>query len=247
MMARGWALGLLACGLVGGCDLFYPSEPLRYRMTVTVDTPDGTRSGSSVLESTITAGTRFGDASGIRYRMEGEAVTVPLPNGKVLFVLLRSQDIGDPASYHANLMQVAACRNGHPSETPPPSICEGGNWQEFRNWARNEQLSVELDHSIYPMVVTFGDIENPSTVESVNPNNLEAEMGYDYRIKIIDLQITKNPLQHSINRLFPNRFWKTWAGENRKNIAQGDAMKNPYFKSLMGTLNRGDFISEKRQ
>lgn len=175
-MARGWALGLLACGLVGGCDLFYPSEPLRYRMTVTVDTPDGTRSGSSVLESTITAGTRFGDASGIRYRMEGEAVTVPLPNGKVLFVLLRSQDIGDPASYHANLMQVAACRNGHPSETPPPSICEGGNWQEFRNWARNEQLSVELDHSIYPMVVTFGDIENPSTVESVNPNNLEAEM-----------------------------------------------------------------------
>ena len=97
------------------------------------------------------------------------------------------------------------------------------------------------------MVVTFGDIENPSTVESVNPNNLEAEMGYDYRIKIIDLQITKNPLQHSINRLFPNRFWKTWAGENRKNIAQGDAMKDPYFKSLMGTLNRGDFISEKRQ
>jgi hypothetical protein len=122
---RRWVVGIgLAAGMLtlGGCDLFYPSETIRYRMTVDVSTPEGLRSGSSVLESTITGGTPIGDASGIQFDLRGEAVAVPLPNGKVLFALLRPASGGDAGIYHANLMQSAACGEGRPSAQPDPAL-----------------------------------------------------------------------------------------------------------------------------
>ena len=58
-------------------------EPIRYRLTAEVQTPEGVRTGSSVIETTWDRG-----LSGAT--VKGEAVAVDLPNGQTLFVLLRT-------------------------------------------------------------------------------------------------------------------------------------------------------------
>ena len=47
---------------------------------------------------------------------------------------------------------------------------------------------VPTDH--YPLLVTFGDINDPKTVEQVDPSNLEAAFGPGVSLKRITLEIT---------------------------------------------------------
>ena len=183
---------------LSACSLFYPSETLRYRMTVTVDTPEGPRTGSSVVESTMTAGPRPGDTGGIQYGLKGEAVAVPLPNGKVLFALLRSNSDGDPAGYHARLMQSAACREGRPSVQPDPSLCGDPDWKVFRPWARKQKLAVELAPSQYPMFVTFDDITDPKSVRFANPAEFASVFGPGYVLRSVSVQVTDDAVTTGI-------------------------------------------------
>ena len=71
---------------LGGCSLIEPSETLRYKLIVEVETPQGVRSGYSVWELTLTSQKFSGYATRSNYR--GEAVTVDLPNGQSVFALL---------------------------------------------------------------------------------------------------------------------------------------------------------------
>ena len=78
MMRRREVLGILGGGvaaLLAGCNVIAPpQESLRYRITVEVQTPQGLRSGSGVIETTYIAGPSIGDASGLGMRLRGEAV-----------------------------------------------------------------------------------------------------------------------------------------------------------------------------
>ena len=81
-------LGTAAIAALGACSPFYPSATIRYRMTVEVETPEGLKTGSSVIETTIQSGPRMGDAGGVSYQYRGEAVAVDLPGGNTLFALM---------------------------------------------------------------------------------------------------------------------------------------------------------------
>ena len=90
-VALGLALALTSCG--------YRSEEFRYRMTVEVDTPQGLRTASSVIEVEVSdPGPNSLPEAGINTKVRGEAVAVDLPGGKVLFALLRSDDSVDAAA-----------------------------------------------------------------------------------------------------------------------------------------------------
>src|SRR3546814_16053908 len=67
-------------------------------MTVEVETPTGVRSGSSVIETTITKGPRTGQGSGLTATMKGEAVAVDLGSGQTLFALLNGDRQADRKS-----------------------------------------------------------------------------------------------------------------------------------------------------
>ena len=90
MRRRGWLVamaGVLAA--VAGCA---PSVTYRYRLTVEVETPDGMRSGSSVIETNIhdTTGNwwALGEARRASSRVRGEAVFVDLGSGRNVVALL---------------------------------------------------------------------------------------------------------------------------------------------------------------
>lgn len=231
--------------LVGGCALIPSEEALRYRMTVIIDTPDGPRVGSSVIESSIEKSVDLGIANPIHYRLKGEAVPVQMPTGKVVFALLLPQDMSDGRFYHSGLVIGAACLGGRPSIEPDPSLCAAGQWRQFWQWARENELLVEIAPSEYPLLVTFSDAHDPSTVSAVDPTDFRSTFGPGYRLRSVTAQVTADALTTDVEKILPTPFWKLWSTRHQRELAKGGAMDNPYFDSLMGSLSRNDFTSKR--
>ena len=202
----GTLLGTAAIAALGGCSPFYPSATIRYRMTVEVETPQGIKTGSSVIETTIQSGPRIGEAGGVSYHYRGEAVAVDLPGGKTLFALMTGGSSG--ADYHAHLLNDALTYG-----TTTPALSrkyKSEEWLQERREAARVKPFIVLPlgmppsrfgpRSCYPMLVTFGDVGDPKTVEKVDPDDLAKSFGPGMTLKRITLQITDEPVTTGIEK-----------------------------------------------
>lgn len=202
------ALGSLV--LLPGCGNAKAALPdYRYRLTVEIETSEGVRTGSSVIEvSTAVAGRNSIPTPGVvSHRLRGEAVTVDLGTRGLLFALLRSDDNSDwasnvmfgfapemPAVYdsdgkfdstaHFHARFTAMLKNREPIVLP----------QRFRGSRYIEGGFAR------PMLVRFADIADPTTVEKVDPDNLAASFGPGVKIKRIIVQLTDDPVTTGIER-----------------------------------------------
>lgn len=206
------ALLTTACGGVFGKT--YP--PYRYRVTVEVETPQGLRSGSSVIEVQTSAGGPYnvsgGGGGGIATRVTGEAAPIDLPNGETLFILITGEGNPDWPT------------NAYALEVPYPTRAEveertgAGKWNEnaaFDLWMER----VEASHgrlplrrwrifgaskmSGWPMLVRFKNIRDPASVESVDPEDLEATFGKGYRVRAVYVEKTEDPVSKDIKARLP--------------------------------------------
>lgn len=120
-------------------------------------------------------------------RVCGEAVAVDLGEGRVLFALLRSEADTDWAGrvmyrlspqYTGENALRDAYRNmlRHRSEKTVP-----------RYFSRRDRMEQRL---AYPMLVTFGDLDDPTSVERVDPDDLSATFGEGVSLKRITVKIT---------------------------------------------------------
>jgi hypothetical protein len=83
-------LGLLGLALLALTACSGPSFSVRYRLTVEIDTPDGLKSASSVLELTVRDDTKVVTVVGgnmLHYSGRGEAVFVDLGRGRHVIAL----------------------------------------------------------------------------------------------------------------------------------------------------------------
>ena len=202
---RGFAGGVLlgVAVLVSGCDaLSRPATEARYRMTVDVITPQGIKSGSSVIALRAVSNPDWMRQSSGRTgatSFKGEAVAVDLPGGKTLFALLRGEDEGTtPYTLlrYAQKIDMATVDN-------PQELLErmGGDHAVFVLPRRRETGCVSSQHcndSAYPLLVTFKDIADPTSVARVDPDNLAASFGAGYRLKAITVQVTDAPVTTGI-------------------------------------------------
>lgn len=83
---------LAALGIVWAQQ--YPAYTLRYRLTAEVETPDGVKSGSSVIEVTYSWPGRLLDPDSVQWRITGEGVLVDLGDGRNLIVTLTRSSSG---------------------------------------------------------------------------------------------------------------------------------------------------------
>lgn len=238
-LAAGGALAL------SGCELFYPSASLRYRMTVEVDTPEGLKTGSSVIETTISDGPGLGDASGINYTLKGEAIAVDLPGGRTLFALLRGVEQGSPSDYHAGLL-LNLLGAGVPTIPPMPRRYEPQEWVDaFREARRLKPMLVippKIERYpdrvkkgrdvILPLLVTFTDIRDPKTVIKVDPDDMAKSFGPGVTLRRITLQITDDPVTTGIEKRLA---WLTRLDDYRTDP------KNPFTNTLPAEI--GSFRS----
>ncbi len=210
-MIREWSKARLSCGLLVAFGLLalvafgvvFDNGPpdYRYRLTVEVDTPDGLRSGSSVIEVRRNMGRSAGAAFAeiVMTRVRGEAVVVELPNGQSLFALLRSKDSVDWASYV--MPRLAPKIEGEKGrERLDNVLLIEGKVELPEQWPsrfRVDRLSG------YPRLVTFANLDDPTTVARVDPKALDASFGEGVSLRRITVELTDDPVSAQIDEILP--------------------------------------------
>lgn len=204
MMARRGVLGLLAGGvaaLLSGCGLF-GGNSYRFRMTVEVETPQGLKTGSSVYAVTgFTTSDLMTGGTSSDTEFKGEAAMVDLGNGRVLFALLRMAN-GTSSDDHLAIMSMKAMDPAYANNKKDSAqrIASGSGITS----------PAEVAPKDYPLLVTFGDMQDPTSVTRVDPTNLAASFGPGVRLKRIVVEVTDDDVMAGIEErlgwLFnPNR------------------------------------------
>ena len=205
------AAALATIALLPGCGLASDHLPdYRYRLTVEVDTPEGLRIGSSVIEvrSTLLAKT-VPDAPVLRIDVRGEAAAVDLGPRGVLVALLRSEK---SVNWAGGAMELV---------TPRPPVVPGENrfalWHKAMIANRGLHVVPRSDPQErrragdplpgpndpppdYPMLVRFGDIADPASVALVHPDDLAASFGEGVKLRRITVELTDDPVTTGIEK-----------------------------------------------
>ena len=157
------AMGLSGCGSPS-------SASYRFRMTVEVETPQGLKTGSSVMEVRIARGMAIGDSSGISSALRGEAVVVDLPDGP-LFVLLQIPDAGPPLQTIVPEALLGVHSSG-PDEVMANTAKLGSTWfSEYKaDLPRHRDNGFQANDNGWPQMVRFRDLKDPKSVEKVDPD-----------------------------------------------------------------------------
>lgn len=181
-------LGTMAAGgalVVSGCGFFEPHGSYRVRMTVEADTPSGPRSGSSVLEITASKVAKLlpEERSGVA-ELKGEAVVVDLPDGP-LFALLKNDDAGQPLDVRiTKALSPGAAFDGIDDYVAAVRALGSGKHR------------AELPRTDWPLMVRFGDLKDPKSVEAVDPQAIG--------VKRVWVENTSAPLTTGIEKRMPS-------------------------------------------
>lgn len=172
---------LLAFALAGCGD---PTYTWHQKMTVEVETSAGVRSGSSVIEVSAVIGTGFlakkTAGSSVAWKLRGEAVTMDLGDGRYLFALLKGNSYKSEPGRNA-LFVFTDWDAYDPRKHPLPA-------DQVTRAPRDRPVA--LGNEAYPLLVTFDDITDPTTVRRVDPYDLASVFGPGYALKAITLEIT---------------------------------------------------------
>ena len=145
----------------------------KYRLTVEVDTPEGTKSASGILSVHPDRGySRHGHTA-----TRGDAVFVDLGGGKNLVALLAHLDKIvdlDGINYVALRAYKAAGRN-----------------PTFNEMSRMTG-AVPVMGALVPVLVTFTDPSDPATARNLAPDDLEAAFGKGFRLHGITAEVVPN-------------------------------------------------------
>ena len=191
-MARLGVLGLLVGGVAGLLSACNPlgGSGYRFKMTVEVGTPDGVKTGSSVYEVWAESNSKLLPEERSRdWGVNGEAVAVDLPGGRTLFALLktlngRREDLA--------LMSMAAL----------DPLFKNDVVESAQRIASGDGITspAEVRAADYPLLVTFADPADPTSVQRVDPANLAASFGPGVTLKRITVAVTKDPVTTGIEK-----------------------------------------------
>jgi hypothetical protein len=204
--------------LFGGAEVSW-----RQRLTVTVQTPAGEVSGSSVTAVTLrdytTGALVLPDARKLQGEVAGEAVVVEIVPGRYLFVLLDGVahwvypafGMGQEKSHSAAMRRLKAQPEDTPFALPPDA---------------------------YPLMVTFDDITDPKTVRQVD---LKAAFGPGVSLKEVTLAVTDEPLTEG--RVEPVLGWLPKYKENQWRLNAEKCVARPVNgESLADLMHPSDFL-----
>lgn len=161
-------------GLFTGIDiqnLWDPPVRWHTKQTLTIETPNGDVT-SSVMRGKVMWKDRLFRTSPMRET--GEALAIEVSPGRYLFAIIQEMK--------PNEMALLGIHNDQ-------RVWEGV--PKLKN-SQGEPLDVPPDQ--YPMMVTFGDLSDPKSVQQVDPANLAATFGPGNSIKSYTVEITDEPV-----------------------------------------------------
>ena len=187
---------ILALGLFVGlwwalASSIYPSTTVHYKTIVTVETPEGTKTGSSIREIHITRGPKIlPESHSGKSEVRGEAVVVDLGSRGTLFAVMRNQKFG--LNYGSSVFFHAFSLDG-------PLTVDGS--RSFKNLKKG---AVELPTELYPTFVYFKKDKGIfDSVAAVSPDEFEKIFGLGVRLQKVTIEITDEPISRADETVFP--------------------------------------------
>lgn len=170
----------------------FPSATVRYRLTLEVETNGQPVIGSGVIEVTRQDTTSIGAIGGVGHKIKGEAVVVDLGERGLLLALLHGREV----------------RRAEDESFPPYVILEAfatvldkrATVIEQMRMLRARRPKADLPTRLLPMLVRFRDINNPTSVEKIDPDNLAAAFGPSVKLRRAAIEITEDAVTHGIAR-----------------------------------------------
>lgn len=144
----------------------------RQKMTVTVETPAGEVSGSSVSAVRWLKLPNIdlsGGSTGWSFDLTGEAVVVEVSPGRILFALLIGPGTPEYMGYVAPASLIGA--DGR--------VLSAELFDEVDDKRDRAAGVIMVPEQQYPLMVTFADLADPASVALVDPNDLDATFGCD--------------------------------------------------------------------
>jgi len=223
-------MGLAITFGVGGCSV--APEPIKYRLTLEVEVNGIVHTGSSVIETRWYYHEPFlrGLVNGIPWVVQtrGEAVTVDLGSRGVLFALLTGVETktrGSNQTYFPDDPQQILLTQFSP-------VGQGSITPDLLEKLSHRRDVVKLPVAGLPMLVRFRDINDPTTAEQVNPNDLAASFGPGVKLKGATIAITDHHVTVGIEKTLP------WLKSLNGGYLTG---KHASSKGFVGMLYAGKF------
>lgn len=185
----------------------------RQKLTITVETPSGEVSGSSVSAVSWRKHWIQTDGMGWDYDLTGEAVVVEVMPGRFLFALLKG---AGTTEYMGSVAAASiAGREGR--------VIDGALFAEVQGKRGRATGVIAVPEVQYPMLVTFADIADPASVRLVDPADLAASFGPGVRLKAVTLEVTDEAVTEGVlgwlSAIRPNQLdgqrYETIDAENR--------------------------------
>ena len=180
-------------GALTGCGSL--SETIRYRLTVNVNVDGRLVSGSGVIQvKQSDMRPIFGSMGGAGAEVSGEAVVVDLGAHGVFFALLHGPkpgfgDLGGPAwmLFHAfdDLLK------GEIDSLPKVQLLK----------ERRPSRVLHIDY--IPMLVRFRDLNDPTSIEQIDPRNLAGTFGSGVSLRDVVIERTEEPVTSGVEAKLP--------------------------------------------
>lgn len=177
---------VLPVALIASCGLFGGTSSYRFRMTVEADTPQGARTGSSVME-VLAAKEIFhmSETHPVNVGMRADAPMIEAPGGPV-FALLENSENGELLLNNVS-QALNPKANAHDPDVYMRRIRELGSI-----WSSHE---AELPRESWPIFVQFRDPADPMSLRKVDPSAIG--------IKRIKVETTRDPVTRGIEEKLP--------------------------------------------
>jgi hypothetical protein len=178
----------------------YPTYAWNQKLTVTVATPRGEVSGSSVVAVSWTENFFSGGWGGALYHLtlRGDATTVDLGGGQFLFALLAYEHSQEPHS--TGMIPLKLLRQKLPNQS------DDDYWAPDtfkRVQAALGRGPITLPQKLYPRFLRFRDIKDSTTAELVDPDNLAESFGPGVRLVRVTIEITDEAVTRGIRNVLP--------------------------------------------
>jgi hypothetical protein len=169
-----------------------PAYTHRFCLTIEVETPDGIKTASSVIETSAWESGNWGpiEARGIRRDFRGRAVFVDLGHGQNLIALLGFGPRGD----QEKLFRLA-------STALAPG--EKFGWKE----EYKVKLPGVLPSEDIPTLITFTNLNDPASAILVDPADMAKNFGPGYAFRQAVLETTNDSVSGNIGKILP--WWRS--------------------------------------
>lgn len=211
--------------LLSGCVGLGYSDSYNYRLTVNIDTPEGLKSGSTVRkvssrDNTTQYSLIAGMRGGCHSELKGEAVVVDLGTRGKVFALLDN-----------SLSAHQIVQDSFPLEGGGPCLKNGIKYYS------NLKGKTEVPPFAHPMMVTFTDLSDPTSVKyvygieqlkdekgnfkgdaldkQVKEDNFAALFGEGVKLHSITIEMTDDAVTEGIEEVLP------WLPEYQSKLFDG--------------------------